>query len=138
MTDTIFRGKRLDNGEWVVGSLVAVAGRRYILPSNVPNGERLLFRYHGEGSLVGTLAIGGFFEVDPKTVGQETWVKDTNGRQMFEDDIVRTGNVTVLIRKQKTRVAPINKEGRPVSWGLVQLGVVIGNKHDNPDLVRGW
>lgn len=56
MRDIIFRGKRIDNGEWIEGSLV-VAADRYFIYKLVVN------------ELVD-------FEVDPETVGQYTGLED--------------------------------------------------------------
>ena len=71
-----FRGKRLDNGEFIEGSLtVDCHGNCCIYhPLNVPIG-------------------GGFqyFDIDPETVGQFTGIDDREGEKIFEGDIFKIG-----------------------------------------------
>lgn len=136
MREVLFRGKKKDADEWVVGSLVAMdgpinAGRRYILPL----GDGLAFEHYGER---GTCSIGSFVEVEPATVGQALWITAKDGSRIFEGDILRVFDELVLIVWQRHRFIAQKKNGQPMTWVYISGGgEIIGNKYDDPDLFRG-
>ena len=130
MREIIFRGKRLDNGEWVEGYFVNL----------------WLMHYQKHQPII-TDNNAVSYNVDPSTVGQYTGLTDKNGKKIFEGDIVaieRGWNETV---KYRVFFDPqiCGFIGDSINYiGFTTFGddginmEVLGNIHDNPELLEGF
>lgn len=68
-----FKAKRLDNGEWIIGSFVVM---------KIPALSK---------TTIGIVAAGGatLHEVDPSTVCQFTGLTDCEGNELYEHDVIK-------------------------------------------------
>lgn len=135
----LFRGKRSDTGEWVIGNLIQspfFKGVRSWISSEQEDKTRLR-------SISRTQALWNSIEVDPSTICQCTGLNDKNGNLIWENDIVETqcGKAVVVWDKSEWRIKWIDdliwrKDlhywVNDNSWRIE----VIGNKFDNPELLE--
>ena len=136
MREILFRGKRIDNGEWVYGYFVADESHTYIFEQA---------QVHYGLDLGGWLDCCQMQEVIPETVGQFTDLTDKNDNLIFEGDILESdydddfGMVIEEVVWRKTEwmlkevdIMPIYGEAKD-TWICSR---VIGNIHDNPEMME--
>ena len=146
MREILFRGMRIASGEWVEG---------YLFDDGIVNsksvfiGNLAITKY--KGSADDEFEVGlDICEVIPKTVGQYTGLTDKNGAKIFEGDIIdvttnhhyvgvaveRLGKFTVVFDDgcfMRAKVGGIGKF-HFIPTDEIQI---IGNIHDNPELMEG-
>ncbi len=136
MREILFRGKRSgiidheNDGEWAEGCYFEINGQSLIMTDD----HRAL-------------------AVDPSTVGQYTGLTDKNGKKIFEGDIVDITQYDNVYHKAyrccrsivffsnfafRTNAAPEYEDEEPLSYWLWHDCdfEVIGNVHDNPELLE--
>ena len=143
MRDILFRGKRVDNGEWVEGYLFddgIVDSKRMFI------GSLVITEHKGQGEDVWDIGHA-FYEVIPETVGQYTGLTDKNEKKIFEGDIVDCWsegvNAQGTVQQRKDGLWIIYPAWQKhIMWGLCPdeyshtTVEVIGNIHDNPELLE--
>jgi uncharacterized phage protein (TIGR01671 family) len=121
-----FRGKRIDNGEWVYGYLVCGAdGRAFIVPKFKDNRKSPYLPYT--------------YKVIPETVGQFTGLHDKNGKEIWEGDVCDTYSYDYGHQKQvvifKNGSFCFDYMGWAMSEYKINLTEIIGNIYENPELI---
>lgn len=135
-----FRGKRIDNGEWVVGDLLHIAGGCLIYfgsdadttESDIEESNPIAVEFFKDEIAV----------VDPDSVGQFTGMLDRNGKEIYENDVILqqaySGKKPMLVRFEHGAFVTGEHSGsstaiRPM---LIQKRCeVLGNIYDNPGLI---
>jgi uncharacterized phage protein (TIGR01671 family) len=149
----VYRGKRLDNGEWVEGSLLKDGKGRYYIGTMLFSKEYCATYGKSNGKTASRYLGMGFCLVDPATVGECTGLPDKNGKLIFEGDIINyldgyvscegdgieqpnTGEVcfeTEVLTWYVTNRISVELEDL---WTNLDYLEVAGNMHDNPELLN--
>lgn len=144
MREILFRGKAINrdigehrtnykNGDWVYGLVTRLYDERF---ENLP------------AQMTDVNGVSGI-EVDYETIGQYTGLTDKNGKKIFEGDIVQIKDFShgcALNYKQPTSKWAVKWYEDTAKFSIDYMKVlnfnftkseVIGNIHDNPELLEG-
>ena len=129
----LYKAKRVDNGEWVVGFYAYIHKKHYI--------------YTGQLIHSGLYDVAERFEVDSSTICRCTGMEDKNGKLIWENDIL-SGRLDEDYPEDETRKHILWHEN---GWHTKELGSidyeplddfdsenfeVIGNIFDKPELLE--
>ena len=132
--EILFRGKRIDNDEWVYGYFWFI--KEHYSP-------RISNRHY-----IKSIKNGLDYEVTPEAIGQFTGLTDKKRVKIFEGDILLSESWGANARsKRKTHIVEWGKVGWLASGYNGDMVVkpsldvksdwqVIGNIHDNPELLK--
>ena len=153
--EVIFRGKRLHDNKWIYGNFVSdCEGNPHIIEPRFfcEDGHHLQYEDNTDTPVF----------IIPETVGQFTGLTDKNGRKVFEGDILRgfeypfcsNGEFNYFaeivwfddssafgiytFKNPKSNVRGISEGNTDyLEYFNVDKWEVIGNIHDNPELLEG-
>jgi len=146
----LFRGKRLDNKEWINGYLAYFfdSPKNSMIMPKCYFGTRDFGEEDNNGNPVieDELALGGFINVIPDSVVQFTGLTDKNGVKAFDGDYIKDpknylrgiiifdcGCFCVEITESNSQLW--DKGQSPPLYEFPEFEV-IGNIHDNPELLK--
>ena len=125
--EILFRGRtiktRFGGGEWIEGFFVmSCAGRAEMEPAIITGTEKGCFMTEF---------------VDPATIGQYTGLCDKDGKKIFEGDIVKDCDTDRCfeVRYERNSFIRRTEEGFFLYTFDCSCLEVIGNIHDNPELL---
>ena len=150
MREILFRGKRVDNGEWIEG--VPIKTYDTEIGINLPlryKAKNITLMNNDRVELCCAMDESAYFDtenypiIDDETIGQYTGLKDVHGTRIFEGDIVKSIAAWYAVEFEnggyglrpfgKGELIPIMGHGN-FNENEVE---VVGNVYDNQEILKG-
>lgn len=131
MREILFRGKRIDNGNWAEGCY----SKGFLFPEQETLRDFIYMFSKESGKWEFDYAV-----VDPETVSQYTGTTDKNGKKIYEGDIIEIRGYVYCCRWDEGNLEFMlanKKENFGMGYAASSRMNVIGNVHDNPELLGG-
>ncbi|ENN2663771.1 hypothetical protein AB9N07_003084 [Listeria innocua] len=130
MREIEFRGKRIDNGEWVYGNLMQFEDSATFIFADERKGASTLTYAH--------FIINNMHAIDEKTLGQYTGVKDKNGKKIFEGDICweEHNECYGVVKFEEGKFLYVWENIAEDLWEVADSIEIYGNIHENPELME--
>lgn len=135
-----FRGKRIDNGEWVYGDLCQDRDIEMVAILKKSDKPYAL----SDSKEADTYFYFKLIQVDPETVGQFTGIVDRDGKEICEDDCLihhfgaeqEFSEVGEVYWSNDSCSYQFNGETMNKSLNELDECIVMGNIYDNPELLK--
>lgn len=140
MREIRFRGKT-DCGKWVYGYYYAEYPYQCIISDEERKKQEKHWIVWQENMDLGLTRMVRA-QVDPATVGQYTGLNDENGQEIYEGDFLRYEERNVIVVFEQGSFQAQRHGGlAPLRYHLLinshtANAVIIGNIHDNPELLK--
>jgi uncharacterized phage protein (TIGR01671 family) len=142
MREILFRGKSTDTGEWVEGAYYKQTEwygdpceDHYIITTKDELEDNMMI----------------YFEILPETLCEYTNLRDKNGRRIFEGDIVKYKSNVTYLGKFLICIGKVEYNENTASYAVDakdNIGAknydyfpikceIVGNIHDNPEMLEG-
>ena len=131
MREILFRGKRIDNGEWVFGNFIEDKW-------GDDNGNTVYAILQDRGA-PDIAELWTPVRVISETVGEYTGLTDKNGKRIFEGDILSGGGDAYKVIFDEGVFQIENSHyitGVYVAIHMDKIDEVIGTIYDNPELLE--
>lgn len=138
-----FRGKRIDNEDWVYGyyavhhiSLTEINRKSH---QEMRVGTRIVHSIFNDEKKTES---GYWKDVDPETIGQFTGLYDSDGKEIYDGDILSIQSIPDYAKEVvvfRNGCFNVRSCGFYESMASIETSErsIIGNIHDNPELIKG-
>ncbi|ECX5815192.1 hypothetical protein F3341_06970 [Listeria monocytogenes] len=126
-----FRGKRIDNREWVYGNLMQFEDSATFIFADERKGASTLTYAH--------FIINNMHAIDEKTIDQYTGLKDKNGKKIFEGDVGwdEHNECYGVVKFEEGKFLYVWENIAEDLWEVADSIEIYGNIHENPELLEG-
>ncbi|EDO0269507.1 hypothetical protein RRL71_002628 [Listeria monocytogenes] len=130
MREIEFRGKRIDNREWIYGNLMQFEDSATFIFADERKGASTLTYAH--------FIINNMHAIDEKTIGQYAGLKDKNGKKIFEGDVGwdEHNECYGVVKFEEGKFLYVWENIAEDLWEVADSIEIYGNIHENLELLE--